>query len=32
MYIFIRCCIYLIDCQSDEKLEIIQKRGSILAS
>lgn len=31
MYIFIRCCIYLIDCQSDEKLGNHPKERSILA-
>lgn len=32
MYIFIRCCIYLIDCQSDEKLENHPKERSISLS
>lgn len=32
MYIFIRCCIYLIDCQSDEKLGNHPKERSISLS
>lgn len=32
MYIFIRCCIYLIDCQSDEKLGNHPKERSISRS